>query len=133
MHSVHISHRHAVPKDSCSGSNRSSQALPSSVIFKHCLQYQQHSPNSATDRPVKRGTGHIPASHSQVEAQQAARLAVFVSGGGSNLKAIHKRIIQGKLCAVIQVILVVGHPRWHFLATFKAFADLVVRSAACCE
>ena len=127
MHSVHISLQHALTKDSCPGSIRSSQNFPAaapSVIFRHCQQHQQRSPNSASTSPAKRATGCIIASSSQSKAQQAARLAVFVSGGGSNLKAIHRSVLQDKLRAVIQVMLVqvadvTGSPFWVLLQLLR--------------
>ena len=46
---------------------------------------------------------HTAAASSSIRSQQPAKLAVFVSGGGSNFRAIHDAILSGHIHAQIAV------------------------------
>ncbi len=72
-----------------------------------CQHQQQRRAESRRSAPhVRRVRAHATGTSSapvHSQATQPARLAVFVSGGGSNMKAIHAAILDGRINARIQV------------------------------
>jgi len=69
-----------------------------SPVSKSC-----HCGSSSKRSPVCQGSLHTAAASSSIRSQQPAKLAVFVSGGGSNFRAIHDVILSGHIHAQIAV------------------------------
>lgn len=93
-----------------SSSIRASTPLPSSSWRQlqrqeAALQRNQCSPCSATSsKEVSPTIASAANSYQTPGARRAANLAVFVSGGGSNLKALHAAIVDGRINGTIVTV-----------------------------
>ncbi|DBA95059.1 TPA: hypothetical protein ACH3X1_002572 [Trebouxia sp. C0004] len=78
---------------------RSHQLHVVSPVSKYC-----HCGRSSRRSLVCQASLHAAAASISVRSQQPAKLAVFVSGGGSNFRAIHDAILSGHIHAQIAVV-----------------------------
>ncbi len=71
-------------------------------VFSHVRSFYQCGASSRRSLACQ-GSLHKAAASSSIRSQNPAKLAVFVSGGGSNFRAIHDAILSGHIHAQIAV------------------------------
>ena len=89
--------RAAIPVWVCSGS-KSSEFTSS---WKPCIAQQMNKRSKVALAASRHPSLRVMAGTGSTD--EARKLAVFVSGGGSNMKAIHKAILDGKINGEIVV------------------------------
>ncbi|DBA98485.1 TPA: hypothetical protein ACH3X3_012481 [Trebouxia sp. C0006] len=72
-------------------------------VFSHVRSFY-HCGASSKRSLTCQGLLHKAAASSSIRSQNPAKLAVFVSGGGSNFRAIHDAILSGHIHAQIAVV-----------------------------
>jgi len=90
---VHSSFLSQIPTQRLASANLSSSLTQSVDELPKHRSFQRHTACKAADRLAVRASATTAAAHTQVPA----KLAVFVSGGGSNFRTIHAGILEGRI------------------------------------